>query len=414
MTARVTVIRGVRVFDPASSIDEIADVVIERGVFARIGKGAGDDPAKSENALVIDGSGQWLLPGFIDLHAHLREPGDEAKEDIASGLEAAAAGGFVDVCVMPNTRPTNDDPFITRSMLARSREIGKARLHPIGAITVGQRGEALTDMARLRDAGIVAVSDDGRCVTRSDVMKRAFEYAKTFDLPVVQHAEDHALTEGSVMHEGAISTRLGLRGAPSAAEDVIVARDLILAEYTDSRYHLAHASTRGSVRLVRDAKDRGIRVTAEVTPHHLLLTDAKLLGYDAVCRVNPPLREEADTLALIEGLRDGTIDCIATDHAPHTQAEKERHIIDAPPGMVSLSFAFPLLVTRLVDTGLIPLSCLVAALTSGPARAFSFPAPILREGRPADCVLFDPARLGPSRRTKSWENPAIHPSWALH
>src|ERR1700689_330050 len=282
------VFRRVRAIDPAASLDAEVDVVVEKGVVSRLGRDAAKDLVAGERVRVVERPGAWLLPGLVDLHAHLREPGAGGKEDVASGLRAAAAGGFVDVCCMPNTRPVNDSRVVTEMLVAKARALASVRLHPIGAITVGQKGERLTEMADLKDAGAVAVSDDGVCVTSSHVMRRALEYAMTFDLPVIQHAEDHALTEGAQMHEGQVSTKLGLRGWPRVAEDVIVARDLLLAEYTGARYHVAHVSTAGSIRLLREAKARGIRVTAEGTPHHLLLTHDALVGYNTACKVNPP------------------------------------------------------------------------------------------------------------------------------
>ena len=390
MTAEILIFRNVRAIDPARGLDDVVDVVVERGRIARVGRRAGDEPARAESARVIERSGAWLLPGLVDLHAHVREPGQEYKEDIRSGLAAAAAGGFTDVCAMPNTRPVNDTRAITEMIVAKAKSLASARLHPIAAITVGQRGEALTEMADLKDAGAVAVSDDGRCVTSSAVMRRALEYAATFDLPVIQHAEDHALTDGAQMNEGRTATRLGLRGWPRVAEDAIVARDVLLAEYTRARYHLAHASTEGSVRILREAKSRGIAVTAEVTPHHLLLTDEAVLGYDTACKVNPPLREPSDVSALRAALADGTIDCIATDHAPHSSLEKECEFAEAAPGMIGLELCLPLLL-GLVDDGALPLARLVTALTTAPARIVGLPAPSLREGARADLVLVDPA-----------------------
>ncbi|RYE82466.1 MAG: dihydroorotase, partial [Myxococcales bacterium] len=338
------VLRGARAIDPGRGLDEAGvDAVIEGGVLTRLGRGASEGFAAGERVRVVDASGQLLVPGLVDIHVHLREPGAEHKEDIASGLRAAAAGGFTRVCPMPNTRPVNDSRIITELMLRRAREIDTVSLHPIGAVTVGLGGAELTEMADLREAGVVGVSDDGRCVTSSAVMRRALEYAATHDLVVMQHAEDHALTEGAQMHEGVTSARLGLRGWPRVAEDIIVARDLILAEYVGARYHVSHASTEGTARLLREAKSRGIRATAEVTPHHLLLTDAAMLGYDTACKVNPPLREESDVEALWEALRDGTLDAIATDHAPHAPSDKDCEISEAAPGLIGLELCAPLL-----------------------------------------------------------------------
>jgi len=389
MTTDTLVFRRVRVIDPAGALDAEADLVVERGRITRVGRDAGKDIAASERVRVVEREGAWLLPGLVDLHAHLREPGSEGKEDVASGLRAAAAGGFVDVCCMPNTRPVNDSRVITEMLVAKARALGTVRLHPIGAITVGQKGEQLAEMADLKEAGAVAVSDDGRCVTNSHVMRRALEYASTFDIPVIQHAEDHALTDGAQMHEGAISSRLGLRGWPRVAEDIIVARDVLLAEYVGARYHVAHVSTMGAARILREAKSRGISVTAEVTPHHLLLTHEALLGYDTACKVNPPLREPEDVEALRRALVDGTIDCIATDHAPHGILDKEVELAEAAPGMIGLELCLPLLL-GLVREGVLPLGRLVDALTVAPARVVGLPPPRIREEARADLVLVDP------------------------
>lgn len=407
----VLVIAGVRAVDPAASLDEVVDVVIERGAVTRVGRSAAnDDIRRAEGARIIDGKGLLLVPAFVDLHAHMREPGQEYKEDIASGLAAAAAGGFAHVCAMPNTRPVNDSRAITEAMIARAREVGGPRLHPIGAITVGQKGAELTEMADLKDAGAVAVSDDGRCVMSSGVMRRALEYARTFDLPVIQHAEDHTLTEGSQMHEGAVSARLGLRGWPRVAEDIIVARDLLLAEATGARYHVAHVSSLGSVRLLREAKARGIRVTAEVTPHHLTLTDESVIGYRTACKVNPPLREQADVDALRGALADGTIDAIATDHAPHSVLEKDCEYAEASPGMIGLELAAPLLF-GLVERGAFSLARLVDALTRAPAKVAGLEAPSIKAGAVADLCLLDlerPARVEKERlRSKSANTPFL-------
>jgi dihydroorotase len=392
MHVDLLVIENVRAIDPQSGLDSEVDVVIENGRISRIGAGAGREARGAERARVIDGGGKWLLPAFVDLHAHLREPGYEYKEDIATGLDGAAAGGYAHVCVMPNTKPVNDTRAVTEMMLRRAAEHGGTKLHPIGAITHGQRGQELTEMAELREAGAVGVSDDGVCVTSSAVMRRALEYARAFDLVVIQHAEDHALTEGAQMHEGAVSSRLGLRGWPRVAEDIIVARDVLLAEYVGARYHLAHASTEGSVRILREAKSRGISVTAEVTPHHLLLTDAALLGYDTACKVNPPLREERDVEALRTALADGTIDAIATDHAPHSSLEKDCELAEASPGMIGLELCFGLLLGLTGKSGL-TLSRLIDALSTRPARIAGIEPPSLREGSPAELTLVDPEAL---------------------
>ncbi|MCS6901631.1 MAG: dihydroorotase [Polyangiaceae bacterium] len=386
----VIVLQGVRAIDPSRGLDaEGVDAVIEQGVLTRLGMGASEGFLEGERVRVIDGRGCLLLPGLVDIHVHLREPGFEGKEDIASGLRAAAAGGFTRVCPMPNTRPSNDNRLITELMIRKARDYDSVSLHPIAAITLGLKGEEITEMAELKEAGAVGVSDDGHCVTSSAVMRRALEYAATHDLVVIQHAEDHALTEGAQMHEGVVSARLGLRGWPRVAEDIIVARDLILAEYVGARYHVAHASTRGTARLLREAKARGVRTTGEVTPHHLLLTDTALLGYNTACKVNPPLREEEDVEALWEALRDGTLDAVATDHAPHTDADKDCEISEAAMGMIGLELCLPLLAEQALR-GKIPLPRLIEAMTVGPARIVGLPMPALRIGEAAELILFDP------------------------
>jgi dihydroorotase len=410
-TPELLVITGVRALDPARGLDAVVDLVVEGGSITRLGAGAATEEIRRTSlSRVIQGRGLLLLPAFVDLHAHLREPGHEYKEDIRSGLAAAAAGGFAHVCAMPNTRPVNDSRAVTEALVAKAREVGGPALHPIGAITVGQKGAALTEMADLKEAGAVAVSDDGRCVTSSAVMRRALEYARTFDLHVIQHAEDHALTEGAQMHEGALSTRLGLAGFPRVAEDIIVARDILLAEATGARYHVAHVSSRGAVRILREAKSRGIAVTAEVTPHHLTFTDAMVLGYDTACKVNPPLREQGDVDALREAVADGTIDAIATDHAPHSSLEKDCEFAEASPGLIGLELVVPVLLD-LVLRGSLPLARLITALTAAPARIVGLPAPSLQEGRRAEICLVDPEApftVDPAKlRSKSRNTPLL-------
>lgn len=389
----VIVVRDVRVIDPSRHLDkEGMDIVVEQGILTRLGQGAAEGFSQRERVREIDGRGCWLFPGLVDIHVHLREPGFEGKEDIASGLRAAAKGGFTRVCPMPNTRPVNDNRQITELMIRKAREINTVALHPIAAITHGLMGSELTEMYELREAGAVGVSDDGRCVTSSAVMRRALEYAATHDLVVIQHAEDHALTEGAQMHEGIVSAQLGLRGWPRIAEDIIVARDLILAEYTRTRYHVAHASTQGTVRLLREAKSRGIRATAEVTPHHLLLTEAALLGYDTACKVNPPLREQEDIDVLWEALRDGTIDAIATDHAPHAPSDKDCEFSEAAMGMIGLELCLPLLMEQSL-AGRISIARWIEVMTSGPAKIVGLPTPGLHLNQVAEWVLFDPDSL---------------------
>ena len=385
------VIRDGRVIDPSRGFDEVADVVIEAGRITRVGRSAAAGLPASERIQVVNAEGFWITPGFIDLHAHFREPGYEYKEDIASGLRAAAAGGFTGVCAMPNTKPVNDTRAITEMMMARARAAGGRRLYPFGAATVGSNGAQLTEMANLREAGANGVSDDGKCVMNAAVMRAALEYARTFDLMFSQHCEYHDLTAGAQMHEGHVSTRLGLAGWPRAAEDIIVARDLILAELTGARYHVAHVSSLGAVRLLREAKSRGLAVSAEVTPHHLLLDHEALLGFDTACKVNPPLREPEDIEALRQALKDGTIDCIATDHAPHSSLEKNCEFAAASPGMIGLEPCVPVLLDLVRDGLLTPLR-LVETLSTQPARVGKLPGGSLRVGDAADIAVIDPER----------------------
>jgi dihydroorotase len=382
------VIRGGRVIDPHSKTDRQADVLLSEGKIARIEPGIAPGKAR-----VVNAKGMLVVPGLVDLHVHLREPGHEYKEDIGSGTRAAAAGGFTTVCCMPNTNPTNDCRAVTDLIVNRAREVAAARVRPVGAISRGLAGEALSEIGEMKDAGIVAVSDDGKPVMNGELMRRALEYAKTFGLPVIQHAEDLNLACGGVMNEGRAATRAGLRGQPPAAEAVMVARDLELVAWTGARYHVAHVSTEATVRLLRDAKRRGLPVTCEVTPHHLSLTDEACTSYDTATKVAPPLRTEQDRAALIEGLADGTIDCIATDHAPHTGLEKDLEYDLAAFGMIGLETAVPLIL-KLVDSGKLPLVRAVEALTSAPARALALGPGVgtLSAGAPADVTLLDPAR----------------------
>ncbi len=375
---------GGRILDPSSGTDAVGDLLIDDGKI--VGPSRGERPAGVE---VIDCSGLVVAPGFVDLHTHLREPGQEYKEDIASGARAAAAGGFTTICCMPNTTPPNDNRAVTDLIVRQAREQAVIRVHPIGAISKGLKGESLAEIGEMKDAGIVAVSDDGKPVMNADLMRRALEYARTFDLTVVQHAEDLHLARGGVMNEGAAATRAGLRGQPSAAETVMVLRDIELVALTGARYHVAHISTAGSVRAVRDAKRAGLPVTCEVTPHHLTLTDVACCGYDPATKCAPPLRGEADREAVIEGLADGTIDCIATDHAPHALQEKTLEFQEAAFGMIGLETALGLGL-RLVAAGRLDLPTLVRRMTVGGARIFGLPVGTLAAGAPADVVVFDP------------------------
>ncbi|MCB9708276.1 MAG: dihydroorotase [Myxococcales bacterium] len=404
------VLRQARVLDPASGFDGLSDIVIEDGRIARVGP---DAATQMEGHIEGDWDlqGKWVTPGFVDLHTHLREPGHEYKEDIASGLAAAAAGGFTAVCAMANTLPVNDTRAVTESLIAKARAQEGPRLYPIGAITKGLLGEQLTEMSDLKDAGAIGVSDDGRCVMNAGIMRRAMEYASTFDLLVTQHAEDHHMTAGAEMHEGEISTRLGLNGWPRVAEDIIVARDLLLAELTGARYHVAHVSSMGSVRLLREAKSRGLSVSAEVTPHHLLLTEQNVLGYNTACKVNPPLRTEEDREALREALADGTLDCIATDHAPHSSVEKLCEFSAASPGLIGLETAVSALL-QLVRHNQLSALRLVEALSTAPARLGKLAGGSLKEGLPADITVIDPEMrwtVTPNQlRSKSENTPWLH------
>jgi len=380
------VLRGGRVFDPAAArpLDQTADLKIVGGRIVEIGRGL-------VGARIIDVKDLWVVPGLIDLHVHFREPGQEYKEDIESGTRAAAAGGFTTVCCMPNTKPVNDQRTVTELIVRRSLEVGTVRVRPIGAITQGLEGKNLADIADMKEAGIVAISDDGRPVMNAGLMRRAFEYARTFDLPVVQHAEDLDLSEGGSMNEGAVSTRIGIRAQPACAESAMVARDLEIVEWTGARYHVAHVSTARTVALVRDAKRRGLKVTCEVTPHHLALTDEACSHYDTRTKVMPPLRTAADQEALLEGLADGTIDCIATDHAPHSPVEKDVEFECAAPGMLGLETALPIILD-FVRMGTLDEKRAIAALTGNPARAFGLPGGTLAVGAVADLCVIDPER----------------------
>jgi dihydroorotase len=376
-------IKGGNVIDPGR-VNGPADVLIENGKVAAVGPKL-KAPAR---ATVIDAAGRVVLPGFIDLHVHFREPGFEYKETIQTGTAAAAAGGFTSVCCMPNTNPVNDNQSITEFILDKARAAGNANVFPIGAITKGSEGKELAEIGDLRRAGCVAISDDGLPVMNSLVMRRAMEYAIAFDVPIVDHCEDLHLSEGGCMNEGLVSTQLGLPGMPAAAEDVMVARNLALAELTGARLHLAHLSTAGSVRMVREAKARGITATAEACPHHFMLTEEAVCGYNTHAKMNPPLRTWADVQAVKEGLRDGTIDVIATDHAPHAMQEKQQEFAAAPNGIVGLETAWPLTLT-LVEEGVLSLEAAVAKLTTEPARVFGLQKGTLAPGADADIVIAD-------------------------
>ena len=405
-------LKGGRLIDPAQKLDAQRDVLIKGGRVAEVGA-----RLSTRGVEVVNVAGRVVCPGFIDTHVHLREPGFEQKETIASGTRAAAAGGFTAVCAMPNSDPVNDSAATTRFILDQTEAEGVVRVYPIGAITKGSRGEELAEYGDLREAGCVAVSDDGQPVASARIMRRALEYARTFDLTVIDHCEDPQLSERAPMHEGSISALLGLRGQPAAAEAVMVERDILLAELTGGRLHVAHISTAAAVDAVRRAKARGVRVTAEAAPHHLLLTDqaVKDSDYDTATKMNPPLRSAADRQAVVEGLHDGTIDNIATDHAPHTVDDKRVEYDHAAFGIVGLETAVSLMLDRLVRPGLLDLPRLVAAMSTNAARVLGLPGGKLAVGAPADVTVLDldvAVKVDPTRFASKGRNTPFG-GWAL-
>jgi len=380
-------VRGGRLVDPAAGVDARRDLLLRDGLVERVGEGLEDRDAE-----ILDASGLLVFPGFIDLHAHLREPGREYAETIHTGLAAAAAGGFTAVCAMPNTNPVNDNGPVCEHVRSRAAGARGARLHPIAAITKGQKGEELSEFGELRAAGAVALSDDGKWLADAGLLRRAFEHAGLFGLPIIQHSEDKSLSDGAPMHEGAVSTRLGLAGQPAIAESAAVARDLLVAGLTGGRLHVAHLSAAQSLELVRRGKADGLNVTCEVTPHHLVLTDAEVAssGFSTRTKMNPPLREASDLAALIGGLKDGTIDAIATDHAPHHADEKAVDYESAPFGIVGLETAVSVIHDRLVAPGILSLERFVWLFSPGPARVLGLPGGTLTPGSPADVTVFAP------------------------
>jgi len=382
-----TILKGGRVVDPVNGVDGSADVLIDGGRVTRVGPNLEIEPG---TVIIEVPPGCVVCPGFIDMHVHLREPGHEYKETVATGVAAAVAGGFTAVACMPNTDPVNDDAGITRLILDRAAQARLARVYPIGAVTKGQAGEQLAQIGELRAAGCVAVSDDGRPVANASLMRRALEYAAMFDMPVIDHCEDVSLAGDGVAHEGHHAAVLGLRGLPGVAEEIIVERDVTLSGLTGSPVHIAHISARGALDAVRSGKDKGIRVSCEVTPHHFTLTDEQLAGYDTNYKMNPPLREAADVEAMLEGLRDGSIDCIATDHAPHHYDEKLVEFDRAPFGIVGLETAVSICLDRLVHAGRVRLSRLVELLSVNPARVLGVPGGELTAGVPADITVLAP------------------------
>lgn len=379
-------IRGGRLLDPANDRDETADLLVEGGRIAAIG---GD--LSGADAEIVEAAGCWVAPGFVDLHVHLREPGQEYKEDIASGGRCGVAGGFTALVCMANTQPVNDDPSVTEYILDRARQESPARVYPVAAATRGLAGEVMTEMVALVEAGVVAFSDDGKTIMDSGVMRRVLEYSGLVRVPIITHAEDRTLVREGVVNEGPASTRLGLPGNPAVAEVVHVTRDILLAELTGAHLHVAHVSTAGAVERIRSARERGIHVTAEVTPHHLALTDEATLGYDTNTKMAPPLRGQRDVDACRAGLADGTIDAIATDHAPHALHEKDVEFTAAPPGVIGLETAAAVTLDLVRAGQLSPLEW-VRRLSTSPARIIGRPGGSLALGAPADVAVIDPAR----------------------
>ncbi|PLX81958.1 MAG: dihydroorotase [Desulfuromonas sp.] len=377
-------IKGGRVLDPAHGIDEALDLLIEEGKISRIEK-----DISAEGAKVVDVSGKLVVPGLIDIHVHLRDPGHEYKEDIATGTRSAAAGGFTSVACMPNTNPFNDNKAITTYILNEASEKGFANVFPVASITKCLKGESLSEMGDLKGAGCIGFSDDGRPVANGDVMRRAMEYAKGFDMPIIAHSEELSIVGSGVMNEGFVATELGLKGIPWVAEAAAIAREVMLAEFTGARLHLCHVSTRQSLDIIRAAKKRGARVTCEVTPHHFTLTEDAVRGYGTNTKMNPPLRTADDVEAMRQGLADGTVDAIATDHAPHHIDEKNVEFNIALCGIVGLESSLPLTL-GLVEEGVLTLGQAIERLTIGPARALGIPRGTLKVGVPADVTVIDP------------------------
>jgi dihydroorotase len=408
-------LKGGHVVDPLQGIDGVRDVLLDGDRVADVGR---DLPVAKGVEVVAVPPGSIVCPGFVDMHVHLREPGQEHKETIASGTAAAAAGGFTAVACMPNTQPVNDSAALTRSILERAALAGAVRVYPIGAVSKGMKGESLSEIAELRDAGCVAISDDGKPVATALLMRRALEYAGMFNLPVIDHCEEPTLKGEGVAHEGYIASMLGLRGIPATAESIIVDRDIALAEMTGRAVHIAHLSTRQALRSVRAAKARGIAVTCEVAPHHFVLTDERLTAptsYDTNLKMNPPLREQADVDAILQGLRAGTVDAIATDHAPHQADEKHVEFDRAPFGIIGLETAVSLTLDRLVHTGVITLRRMVQLMSVNPSRILNVPGGTLRPGRLADITIIAPSASATVdlSRSKSLSRNSPFDGWTL-
>ena len=379
------ILKGGRVIDPAAQRDEICDILIEDGVIRQVGK-----DLRADGAEVYDASGKIVTPGFIDMHTHLREPGQEAKEDFASGSRAGAAGGYTTIATMPNTRPVVDDAALVTSLIKRAEEAAVIHIRIIGAVTKNQEGKELAELGDMVQAGAVAFSDDGHFDPSAKVLLSAYDYLVPFNKAIINHEEDPSLVEDGAMNEGHRSAMLGIKGRPIVAEDIAVARDIMLAEYAGAHVHVAHISSGRAVQLVREAKARGVHATTEVTPHHLTMTDECVDPRDSSTKVNPPLRTAKDVQAMVAGLLDGTIDMIVTDHSPHAPEEKDREYIYAPSGFPGLETALGVLLTDLVHTGKIPLATLIERMTYAPARVFQLNAGTLGEGVPADVTVIDP------------------------
>lgn len=375
--------------DPSQNIDAAMDCWVENGKILSIAPRI-EEPMDKNAVNILDLEGKIVVPGLIDMHVHLREPGFEYKETIQSGAEAAAAGGFTSIACMPNTNPVNDNRSVTEFILRKASECALANVFPIAAISMGSEGVTLAEYWDLKDAGAIAFSDDGKCVMDGALMRRALEYASSLNLPIISHCEDKNLSAGGVMNEGFVATELGLRGIPNTAEDVMVARDILLAEYTGATVHIAHVSTAGAVRLVREAKTRGIRVTAETAPQYFCLTDENVRGFDVNAKVYPPLRTQEDVAAVKEGLHDGTIDAIACDHAPHAATDKEVEFDYAASGMVGLETSLALSL-KLVSEGVLTMNQLIVKMSTNPATILRIPKGTLRTGADADITVIDPA-----------------------
>lgn len=377
-------LKGGNVIDPAQKFDQVADILIENGLISQIGENLSEAGVE-----VFDAKGLIIAPGFVDMHVHLREPGLEAKEDIASGTKAAAAGGFTTIACMPNTKPTVDQAILVSGILHRAQAEGVVNVKVIGALSKGQQGKELAEIGDMILSGAVAISDDGSSLDNNKLFKTGLEYTSMFGCPVISHAEDESLVDEGVMHEGAVSAMLGMKGRPSVAEDIAVARDIMLAEYTNSLLHIAHVSSKGAVELIRQAKKRGVKVTAEVTPHHLTLTDEAVKTFNTAAKVNPPLRSADHVAALIEGLKDGTLDAIATDHAPHAFEEKDIEFKQAPPGFTGLETALGVVLTGLYHTGKFTMFEIIQRMSTAPASILGIEAGGLKVGAPADITIID-------------------------